>query len=70
MNAEYQSHKRVWEMLKPKVYARIEPREPLAWARPPAVAPASEFLGSSLARMDPAVLAHGLRELAWPLSEW
>jgi hypothetical protein len=70
MNAEYQSHKQVREMLKPKVYARIEPREPLAWARPPVVAPVAQFLVSSLASMDPAVLAHGIAELAFPLSEW
>ena len=70
MKAEFESHERVWEMLKPTVYAQIEPREPLASARPPPVAAVPEFPGGYLAGIDPAILAHGLPELASPLSDW
>jgi hypothetical protein len=70
MNAEYESHKRVWEMLKPRVSAQVEPGGPLAWAYPPTVTPVPELLRWSLANMDLAVLAHGIRELSSPLSDW
>jgi hypothetical protein len=70
MNAEYESHKRVWEMLKPRLYAHVEPSEPSAWARPPVIAPVPEFVGWYPASIDLAVLAQGHPELASPLSEW
>jgi hypothetical protein len=70
MNAEYQSHKRVWEMLKPRVFAQLEASESLAWARPQAGVAVSKFLDWYPASMDLAVLAHGQRELTSPLSEW
>ena len=70
MNAEYQHHKQVWEMLKPRVYSQIEPTEPLAWACPPAVAPVPEFPGWYPASMELAVPARGLPELTSPLSDW
>ena len=70
MNAEYYSHKQVWEMLKPRVNAQVESSEPLSWKPPPTVVLIPEFLDWYAAGMDLAVLAHGLSELASPLSEW
>jgi hypothetical protein len=70
MNAEYQSHKRVWEMLKPRVDAWLELREPLQWVRPLTGVPVLEFLDWYPASIDLALLAHGHRELTSPLSEW
>jgi hypothetical protein len=70
MNAEYESHKKVWVMLKPRVYSQLEPTEPLAKARLPAGIPPPQFFDWYLGSMDLAVLAHGHAELASPLSEW
>jgi hypothetical protein len=70
MNAEYQSHKRVWEMLKPRVFAQLEASELLAWARPQSGAPVLELLNWYPASMDLALVAHGHVELASPLSEF
>ena len=70
MNAEYRSHKRVWEMLKPRVIAQLEAREPLTWARPQAGVAIPKFLEWYPVSMDLALLAHGQRELTSPLSEW
>ena len=70
MNAEYESHKQVWVMLKPKVSAQLEPTEPLVRAHPPAGASVPEFLDWYPARLDLALLAHGHVELTSPLSEW
>jgi hypothetical protein len=70
MNAEYESHERIWEMLKPRVYAQLEPNEPLAWARPPAGVPILGLLNWHPASIDLALLAHGHQELNSPLSEW
>jgi hypothetical protein len=70
MNPEYQSHKRVWEMLKPRAFARLDASEPLAWARPQAGVAVSKLLDWCPASLDLAVLAHGQRELTSPLSEW
>ena len=70
MNTQYESHTRVWEMLKPRVYAQLELSEPSARTRPPAVAPVPGFLNWYSAAADPAILAHGQGELTSPLSEW
>ena len=70
MNAEYQSHKRVREMLKPRVFAQLAASEPLAWVRPQWGAAVPKFLDWYPVSMDLAVLAHGQRELTSPLSEW
>ena len=70
MNAEYESHKRVWEMLTPRVFAQLEASEPSAWARPLSGVPVLELLNWYPASMDLALLAHGQRELTSPLSEW
>jgi hypothetical protein len=69
MNAEYQSHKQVRKMLKPRVWVDLEAAAPLVWPRPLALLPVPEWLEWSLATMDPAALAHGVRELTSPLSE-
>jgi hypothetical protein len=70
MNAEYQSHKRVWEMLKPRVFTRLEASEPLGWARPQWGAAVPKLLAWYPVGMDLALLAHGHVELASPLSEF
>jgi hypothetical protein len=70
MNAEYQHHKRVWEMLKPRVYAQIKPNEPVAWARPPSAIPVHELLTRYPASIDLAMLAQGVAELNSPLSDY
>jgi hypothetical protein len=70
MNAEYQRHKRVWELLKPKVYARVELAEPRKWTRPAVGVTVPEFLDWYPASMDMALLAHGHGELTSPLSEF
>ena len=70
MNAEYESHKRVWELLKPRVFAQLESSEPGNWNRPVAKVSVSEFLEGYLAGLDSALLAHGHSELTSPLSEW
>jgi hypothetical protein len=70
MNAEYQSHKRIWEMLKPRAFAQQEVGEPLAWVRPQSDVPVLELLNCYPASMDLALLAHGQRELTSALSEW
>jgi hypothetical protein len=69
MNAEYQSHKRVWEMLKPRVLVQLQSSE-LAWALPHAGGGIPEFLDWHPASLDLALLAHGHVELTSPLSEW
>jgi len=70
MNAEYQSHKQVWEMLKPRASARIAPSEALPRALTPAAPPWPESPGWYPASIDLVVIAHGLPELSSPLSEW
>ena len=69
MNAEYESHKRVWELLKPRVHVHLEPSEPVKWARPLAGVPVRE-LDWHPASIDLALLAHGHGELTSPLSDW
>ncbi len=69
MNAEYQRHRQIWQALKPKVDVRLEPKDPWAWARPLAPADAAASLAWAPAIMDPAAVAHGIRELASALSE-
>jgi len=69
MNAEYRSHKQVWQMLKPRVDVRLEATDTLARAQPLTLAAFPESLDWSFAIMDPMALAHGVRELASPLSE-
>jgi hypothetical protein len=69
MNAEFKSHKQVWQLLKPRVDVRLEARDQIAWANPLSLAVVPESLAWSLALMDPAAVAHGVRELASPLSE-
>lgn len=69
MNAEYKSHKQIWQMMKPKVDVRLEAIDPLAQARPPTLAAVPESFEWPLAIMDPATLMHGVRELTSPLSE-
>ena len=56
-------------MLKPRVDVWLGRAEPLAWVRPLWHAPVPDFPDWSLAAMDPSALAHGVRELASPLSE-
>jgi len=70
MNAEYESHKRVWEMLTPRVFAQLEASEPSAWLRPQWGAAVPKFLDWYPGDMDLALLAHGHVELASPLSEF
>ncbi len=69
MNAEYQIHKPVWEMVKPRIDYRLESSEALARAIQPADAFADP-LDWAPAMIDPTVLAHGHVELSSPLSEW
>ena len=63
MNAEYKSHERVWQMLKPSVDVTLEARDPLVWARSLMLTAVPESLDWYLAIMDPATLTHGVREL-------
>ena len=69
MNAEYISHARVWQMLKPKLDVGLETSNPFAWAPSVSIAGVPESLDLLCSIMDPATLTHGLRELASPLSE-
>lgn len=69
MNAEYQSHKRVWEMLKPSVF------DPLQLTEPPTgtlqtLHTQARFLEWDSIFIEPAMLAHGYGERSSPLSEW
>ena len=70
MNAEYQRHMRVWEILKPRLDTQLELSEPPKWARSAASVPVPGFLDWYPASMDLALLAHGHGELSSPLSEW
>jgi hypothetical protein len=69
MNAEYQSHERIRQMLKPSVDIRLDAIGSLAWVPPLTLTVGLESLNWLLASMDPATVAHGVRELASPLSE-
>ena len=69
MNAEYKRHRQIWQALKPRVDVRLERKDPWVWVRPLAPAGAPESLNWAPAIMDPAAVAHGIRELASPLSE-
>ncbi len=70
MNAEYESHKRVWEMLKPREFAQLESSQPRRSNHPLASVPVSESLDGFSVGLDLALLAHGRGELASPLAEW
>jgi hypothetical protein len=70
MNAEYISHERVWQMLKPKVYVGLEGSESETWTGAPVLAPVPAFLDWYPTALSLVALAHGHRELSSPLSEW
>jgi hypothetical protein len=70
MNAEYISHERVWQLLKPKLFVGLEGRETESWASPPVQAPVPEFLDWYPTALTLVALAHGHSELTSPLSEW
>jgi hypothetical protein len=69
MNAEYQSHKQTHQMLEPRMDAHPGTSGVLVWTHPLALAASLESLTWLMAAMDPATVAHGVRELASPLSE-
>ena len=70
MNAEYQSHTRVWEMLKPRIHAHVEPDGWSVWATLPLFSRSSRLFDLDALGIDLEVLAHGHRELTSPLAEW
>jgi hypothetical protein len=70
MNAEYRSHERVWQMLKPKVQVGLGGSDSWTWAVPPVLAPVPEFLDWYPAALTLIALGHGHSELTSPLSEW
>jgi hypothetical protein len=69
MNAEYKRHNQIWQVLKPKLDIRLGTMVSLAGARPLASVGVPQSLDWPPAIMDPAAVAHGIRELASPLSE-
>ena len=69
MNAEYERHEHLLQLLKPKVNVGIERPGRLESVPSVTLAPVPESLAWSLEFMDPAALAHGVKELTSPLSE-
>jgi hypothetical protein len=69
MNAEFQTHERIREMLKPKRDVGLEAGPPSTRGHPLVLLAVPASFDWSLAFMDPATLTHGLRELTSPLSE-
>jgi hypothetical protein len=69
MNAEYRSHKQLWQALKPRVDFRLEASGPVAWKGPLPLPVLPKSLDWPLPIVDPATLTHGVRELSSPLSE-
>jgi hypothetical protein len=69
MNAEYLSHKRVWEMVKPHAHEQLPPG-PASTLAPASADLAPEFFGANRSLIDPAVLSRGHVELRSPLSDW
>ena len=69
MNAEYHSHERVWDMVKPRMDEALQSCQRRDWSPGP-VDGVSRRAAVQRFAIDPIVLAHGHRELRSPLAEW